>query len=194
MGQNPNTSRLIDLLLFFKIMFLQVLWPIKHFNSPRLYRQTTSHFYFCFFTKEKETENMMTNQMEKYEIKFVVELMIYFSVPVASVCLYFLYKKQPHFVHIYPTSVCSLYARLTCVLPELFSNHGIFNSCHLLSHVLFHDIMSTDTDIGDIIFIVFFLNLISTLYAKIVGVGHETQQINDSLLNFMNSSSFLSVD
>lgn len=80
------------------------------------------------------------------------------------------------------------------MLPEFFSNHGSFNSCPFLSHLLFHDIMSTDTDIGDIIFIVVFLNLTSTLYPKLVGVGHKTQQINDSVLNFMNSSSFLSVD
>lgn len=47
---------------------------------------------------------MMINQMEKYEIKFVVELMIYFSVPVASVCLLvFPLQKAAHFVQLpYP--------------------------------------------------------------------------------------------
>lgn len=65
-------------------MFLQVLWSIDHFRSPRPYRRTTSCFYF--FTKEKQTEKMMTNQVGKYITKFVVELLICFSAPGALVC------------------------------------------------------------------------------------------------------------
>lgn len=57
---------------------------------------------------------MMTNQMGEYKIKFVVELTIYISVSVASVCLLcFPYKKQhslyrvtlPTFAHLYQTNV-----------------------------------------------------------------------------------------
>lgn len=42
MGKTSQTIRVINLLLFFKTMFLQVLWSIEHFCRPRPYRQTTS--------------------------------------------------------------------------------------------------------------------------------------------------------
>lgn len=56
---------------------------------------------------------MMTNQMGEYKIKFVVELTIYISVSVASVCLHFPYKKQhslyrvilPTFAHLCQTNM-----------------------------------------------------------------------------------------
>lgn len=52
---------------------------------------------------------MMTNQMGEYKIKFVVELTIYISVSVASVCLLlFPLQKAALFVQSDPTHLCSL--------------------------------------------------------------------------------------
>lgn len=52
------------------------------------------------------------NQMGEYVIKLVVELMICYSVPVASVCLPLLPYQEQHTLYSYLIHICSLYARL----------------------------------------------------------------------------------